>query len=164
MEVFGTIRIMIMSLLLQREHSLFRLMIVDSNRAPLVGLPVGRPVGWGHEGACHPHKIVSTPTKVPEGATRWQRGKAKQYPTDIWRCSADGKLERIAMSIIWKEYKKLTCDIFALTFSHQNKPPMAQQMSKNRQHLNYKQCSMSLRRFGDMALMSLTLDKTIPTR
>ncbi len=68
------------------------------------------------------------------------------------------------MSIIQKEYKKLTRDIFALTFGHQNVPPMAQQMSKNRQRLNYKQCSMSFRRFGDMALMSLTLDKTIPTR
>ncbi len=68
------------------------------------------------------------------------------------------------MSIIPKEYKKLFCDIFALTFGHQNVPPMAQQMSKNRQHLNYKQCSMSFKRFGDMALMYLTLDKTIPTR
>ncbi len=153
-----------MSLLLQMEHSLFRLMIVDGIRMPLVGLPVGCNVGWGHEGACPPHNIVPTPTKAAEGATRWQRGKAKQYPTAVWRCGADGKLERIAMSIIWKEYKKLTCDIFALTFGHQNVPPMAQQMSKNRQRLNYKQSSMSSRRFGDMALISLTLDKTIPTR
>jgi hypothetical protein len=117
-----------------------------------------------HEGACPPHNIVPTPTKAPEGATRRQLGKAKQYPTAVWWHGADGKLERIAMSIIRKEYKKLTCDIFALTFGHQNVPPMAQQMSKNRQRLNYKQCSMSFRRFGDMALMSLTLDKTIPTR
>ncbi len=153
-----------MSLLLQREHNLFRLMIVDSNRMPLFGLPVGRPIGWGHEGACPPHNIVPTPTKAPEGATCWQRGKTKQYPTAVWRCGGDGKLERIAMSIIQNEYKKLTCDIFALTFGHQNVPSMAQQMSKNRQRLNYKQCSMSFRRFGDMALMSLTLDKTIPTR
>jgi hypothetical protein len=56
------------------------------------------------------------------------------------------------MSIIQKEYKKLTFDIFALTFGHQNVPPMAKQMSKNRQRLNYKQCSMGFRRFGDMAL------------
>ncbi len=153
-----------MSLLLQREHSLFRLMIVDGNRMPLVSSPEGRPVGWGHEGAHPPHNIVPTPTKAPEGATRRQRRKAKQYPTAVcWR-GADGKLERIPMSIIQKEYKKLTCDIFALTFGHQNVPPMAQQMSMNRQRLNYKQCSMSFRRFGDMALMSLTLDKTIPTR
>jgi hypothetical protein len=68
------------------------------------------------------------------------------------------------MSIIQKEYKKLTRDLFALTFGHQNVPHMAQQMSKNGQRLNYKQCSMSFRRFGDMALMSLTLDKTIPMR
>jgi hypothetical protein len=68
------------------------------------------------------------------------------------------------MSIVQKEYKKLTCDIFALTFGHQNVPAMAQQMSKKRQRLNYKQCSMSFRRFGDVALMSLMLDKTIPTR
>ncbi len=68
------------------------------------------------------------------------------------------------MSIIQKEYKKLTCDIFALTFGHLNVPPMAQQMSKNRQRLHYKQCSMSFRRLSDMALMSLTSDKAIPTR
>ncbi len=153
-----------MSQLLQREHTLFCLMIVDGNRMPLVGLTDGSPVGWGHEGACPPHNIVPTPTKAPEGATHWQCGKAKQYPTDVWRHGADGKLERIAMIIIRKEYKKLTRDIFALTFGYQNVPPMAQQMSKNRQRLNYKQCSMSFRRFGDMALMSLTLDKTIPTR
>jgi hypothetical protein len=40
-----------MSLLLQREHSLFCLMIVDGNKTPLGGLPVGLPVGQGHEGA-----------------------------------------------------------------------------------------------------------------
>ena len=89
-----------MSLLLQREHSLFRLMIVDGNRTPLVRLPDGRPVGQGHEGACPPHNIIPTPTKAPEGATRRQRGKAKQYPTAVWWRGADGKLEKIAMSII----------------------------------------------------------------
>ncbi len=89
-----------MSLLLQREHSFFRLMIVDSNRTPLVGLPVGHPVGRRHEGACPPHNIVPTPTKAPEGATHQQRGKAKQYPTAVWGHGAEGKLERIAMSII----------------------------------------------------------------
>ncbi len=108
-----------MSLLLQREHSLFHLKIVDDNRMPLVGLPVGCPVGQGHEGACPPHNIVPTLTKAPEGATSRQRVKAKQYPTAVWRRGADGKLERITMSIIRKEYKKLTHDIFALTFGHQ---------------------------------------------
>ncbi len=41
------------------------------------------------------------------------------------------------MSVVQKEYKKFNHDMFALTFS--------------------------FRRSGDMALMSLTLDKTIPT-
>jgi hypothetical protein len=91
---------MIMSLLLQREHSYFRLMIADGNRTSLVALPVGRPVGQGHQGACPPHNIVPTPTKAPGGATRQQHGKAKQYPTAVWRRGADGKLDRIAMSII----------------------------------------------------------------
>ncbi len=59
-----------MSLLLQREHSLFRLMIVDGNRIPLVASPGGCPVGQVQEGACPPHNIVPTPTKAPEGATR----------------------------------------------------------------------------------------------
>jgi hypothetical protein len=58
-----------MSLLLQREHSLFCLKIVDGNRTSLVGLPDGRPVGRGHEGARPPRNIVPTPTKAPEGAT-----------------------------------------------------------------------------------------------
>ena len=40
---------------------------------------------------------------------------------------------------------------------------MAQKMSKKRQRLNYKQYRCSIKRSGDMALMSLTLDKTIPT-
>jgi hypothetical protein len=53
--------------------------------------------------------------------------------------------------------------MFALTFGHHDIPHMAQQMSKKWQRLNYKQYCMSLRRSGDMASMSLTLDKTIPT-
>jgi hypothetical protein len=89
-----------MSLLLQREHSLFRLMIVDGSRTPLVCLPVDRPVGQGHEGACPPHNIIPTPTKAPEGATHQQRGKAKQYPTAVRRRGADDKLEKIAISLI----------------------------------------------------------------
>jgi hypothetical protein len=67
------------------------------------------------------------------------------------------------MSIVQNKYKKFNCDMFALTFSHCDIPPMAQQMSKKQQRLNYKQYCMSFRRSGDMALMSLTLDKTIPT-
>jgi hypothetical protein len=34
----------------------------DGNRTPLVGFPVGRPVGQGHEGAPPPPNIVLTPT------------------------------------------------------------------------------------------------------
>jgi hypothetical protein len=82
-----------MSLLLQREHSLFRLVIVECNRTPMVGSPVGRPVGRRYEGARPPHNIVPTPTKAPDGATCQQRGKAKQYPTAVWRRGADGKLD-----------------------------------------------------------------------
>ncbi len=94
-----------MSLLLQRDHSLFCLKIVDGNRTPLVGSPVGRPVGQGHEGACPPHNIVPTPNKAPEGATSRQHGKAKHYPTAVWQRGADGKFEIITMSIILKKYK-----------------------------------------------------------
>ncbi len=53
--------------------------------------------------------------------------------------------------------------MFALTFGHHDTPPIYQQMSKKWQHLNYKNYCMSFRRSGDMALMSLTLDKAIPT-
>jgi hypothetical protein len=81
----------------------------------------------------------------------------------MWQCGADGKLERTVISIVRKEYKKVNCDMFALTFGHHDVPPMAQQMSKKWQRLNYKQYCMSFRRSGDMTLMSLMLDKTIPT-
>ncbi len=67
------------------------------------------------------------------------------------------------MNIVRKEYKKFNRDMFALTFSHHDIPPMAQRMSNKQQRLNYKQYCMSYRRSGDMALMSLTLDKTIST-
>jgi hypothetical protein len=42
-------------------------------------------------------------------------------------------------------------------------PPMVQKLSKKCQHLNYKQYRQSIRQSGDMALMPLTSDKTIPT-
>ena len=51
----------------------------------------------------------------------------------------------------------------ALTFGQQYTPPMAQKMSYKQHRLNYKQYRCSIRRSGDMALMSLTLDKTTPT-
>ncbi len=40
---------------------------------------------------------------------------------------------------------------------------MAQKLSKKHQSLNYKQYCQSIRQSGDMALISLALDKTIPT-
>jgi hypothetical protein len=67
---------------------------------PLVGFPVSRPVGGGHEGARPPLNIVPTAKTAPEGATRQHCGKAKQYPPAVWRCDADGKLERIAMHVV----------------------------------------------------------------
>ena len=102
-------------------------------------------------------------TQAPEGAHRRTRGKAKEYPPAVWRRGADGKMERVSLSVIRKGYKKLNRDMFALTFGQQDIPPMAQKMSKKRQRLNYKQYRCSIKRSGDMALMSLTLDKTIPT-
>ena len=78
-------------------------------------------------------------TQAPEGAHRRTRGKAKEYPPAVWRRGADGKMERVLLSVIRKEYKKLNCDRFALTFGQQDIPPMAQKMSKKRQSLNYKQ-------------------------
>jgi hypothetical protein len=56
----------------------------------------------------------------------------------VWQRGADGKLEKIAMSIVRKEYMKFNRDMFTLTFGHHDIPPMAQQMFKKWQHLNYK--------------------------
>jgi hypothetical protein len=80
----------------------------------------------------------------------------------VWRQGADGKLERIATSVIQSEYKKLDRDIFALTFGHHDVPPKATRLSKKRQRLNYKQFSASLKRSGDMTLTSLMIDNTLP--
>jgi hypothetical protein len=81
----------------------------------------------------------------------------------VWRRGADGNMERVSLSLICKGYKKLNREMFALTFGQQDIPPMAQKMSKKRQRLNYKQYCCSIKRSGDMALMSLTLGETIPT-
>ena len=52
--------------------------------------------------------------------------------------------------------------MFAMTFGHQDMPHIGAKLSKKCQHLNYsKQYRQSIRRSGDMALMTLTLDKTI---
>jgi hypothetical protein len=63
--------------------------------APIVGLHVD----CGNEGVNQPPHYVPDPNPAPEGA-RCQRGKAKQYPPAIWQCDADGKLERISLSVI----------------------------------------------------------------
>ena len=119
--------------------------------------PVGSPVGQRNEGA------NGAPNVVPAPATRKTRGQARKYPEAVWRRGTDGKLERVSLNEIRSELKKLNRDMFALTFGPHEIPPMAQKMSKKRQRLNYKQHRRSLRLSGDMALMSLTLDKTIPT-
>jgi len=77
-------------------------------------------------------------TQAPEGAHRRTCGKAKEYLPAMWRRGADGKMERVSLSVIRQEYKKLNRDMFALTFGQQEIPPMAQKMSKKQQHLNYK--------------------------
>ncbi len=97
---------------------------------PLVGSPVGCNIGPECEAARPAPNIVLALIQALEGATHRQCRKAKQYPPAVWRRGADGKMERIAMSIVQKEYKKFNCDMFALTFGHHNIPPMAQQMSK----------------------------------
>ena len=53
---------------------------------------------------------------APEGAHRITRGKAREYPPAMWRRGADGKMERVSLSVIRQEYKKLNRDMFALTF------------------------------------------------
>jgi hypothetical protein len=98
----------------------------DSNRAPLVGSPVGSNIDPEHEAAHPAPNIVPAPTQAPERATRQRCGK--QVLPAVWQRGADGKMERIAMSVVKKQYKKFNCDMFALTFGHQD-PPMAQQMS-----------------------------------
>jgi hypothetical protein len=108
----------------------------DNNGTPMIGSPVGSPVGRRNNGDNPPPNIVPAPIQAPEGATRQHCGKAKQYPPAVWRRGADGKLKQIAMSVVPSEYKKLNHDIFALTIGHHNIPPMAQQISQKRQHIN----------------------------
>jgi hypothetical protein len=90
----------------------------------LVGSPVGHNICPEREAARPAPNIVPALIQAPEGATRRQRGK--QYPPDIWQRGADGKMERITMSVVQKEYKKFNRDMFALTFGHHDIPPMAQ--------------------------------------
>jgi hypothetical protein len=123
---------------------------------------VGSPVNPGNEGLNPLPNNIPDPNLAPEGA-RHQYGKAKQYPPAIWQHGAGAKLERVSLSVIQQEYKKLNHDVFALTFGHQDMPPMVLQLSKECQRLNYKQYCQRIRKSGDMACMSLTLEKTFPT-
>ncbi len=76
----------------------------DGNRAPLVDSPVGCNIGPEHEAARPAPNIIPAPIQAPEGATRRRRGT--QYPPAVCGHGADGKMERIAMSVVQKEYKK----------------------------------------------------------
>ena len=44
-------------------------------------------------------------TQAPVGAHRRTRGKAKQYPPTVWRRGADGKMERVSLSLFVKNTK-----------------------------------------------------------
>ncbi len=61
----------------------------------------------GNEGV-QPTPII---IQAPEGAPSRTHGKAKEYPPAVWRRGADGKLERVSLSVICQEYKKLNRDI-----------------------------------------------------
>jgi hypothetical protein len=151
-----------MSLLLQREHSLFHQMMTAIERHWLVH-QLDATLVLNMRQHILPPILFQLQYKLLRELPINDVEKLKQYPPAIWRCGADGKMERIAMFVVWKEYKKINCDMFALTFGHHDIPPMDQWMSKKWQRLNYKQYCMSFRRSSDMALMSLTFNKTILT-
>jgi hypothetical protein len=75
----------------------------DQNGTPIIGSPVGGPVGRRNEGENLPLNIVPVPIQAPEEAIGRHHGKAKQSPLAVWRCGAHGKLERIAMSVVQRE-------------------------------------------------------------
>ncbi len=72
----------------------------DGNGAPLVGSPVGCNIGHEREAAHPAPNIVQAPIQASERATCRRCGKAKQYPPAVWQGGADGKMERIAMSVV----------------------------------------------------------------
>ena len=55
----------------------------DNNGTPIIGSPVGSPVGRRNEGDNLPPNIVLVPIQAPEGATCQKRCKAKQYPPAV---------------------------------------------------------------------------------
>ena len=50
-------------------------------------------------------QLTPNMTPAPEGAHQRTRGKAKEYPPAVWRRGADGKMERVSLSVICQEYK-----------------------------------------------------------
>jgi hypothetical protein len=72
----------------------------DGNKLPLVGTPVGRNIGPECEAARPAPNIVLALIQSPMGATCQQCRKAKHYPPAVWGCGADGKMERITMSVV----------------------------------------------------------------
>jgi hypothetical protein len=72
----------------------------DGNRAPPVGLPIGRNICPEREAACPTPDIFLAPILAPEGATCQRCGKAKQYLPAVWQRGADCKMERIAMNVV----------------------------------------------------------------
>ncbi len=59
---------------------------------------------WSHSDFDGNEGVQPTPniTQAPEGAHRSTRGKAKEYPPAVWRRGADGKMERVSLSLIRK--------------------------------------------------------------
>jgi hypothetical protein len=128
---------MMTSLLLQREHSLFHQMMMAIERHWLVCHLVATLVLNVTQHALPPILFwlqLKLLGEIPVNDMK----KQKQYPPAMWRRGADGKLERIVMSIVQEKYKKFNRYMFALTFGHHDIPPMVQQMPKKRQRLNYK--------------------------
>ena len=77
----------------------------DDNIGPLA---ISSPRRHADDAGPHPPLVIEPQIIAPEGAaperaTRQGRGKAKQYPPAVWRRGADGKLERIATSVIRNE-------------------------------------------------------------
>jgi len=65
----------------------------------------------GNEGVQLTPNII----QAPEGAPCRTCGKAKEHPPAVWHRGADSKLERISLSVICQEYKKLNRDMFGRT-------------------------------------------------
>jgi hypothetical protein len=84
-------------------------------------LPVGSNIGSEQEAASSVPNIVPAPIQAPEGATTVNDVKRQNSTLHaVWQCGADGKLERIVMNIVSKNFNR---DMFAQTFGHDDIPP-----------------------------------------